>query len=362
MIEVKFFEAFPFPCVLFLKGGDFHVLSGGNLFPNPVSSIKDEQIQYYRRARPGWSTCPLGYAVYTTDIDVGDRWRLVVFGLKVRGVSKIRGKSETLNILLDKSDVESYVKGYFVSIRGSEGFFRAIVSAGVHDIRNINKDIYNAIYRLENNLDIRDYDWDTNIELAKNIKALSELLKLQADLFNCFSNPELLGAKRSRVPFYRAFDRIRKSLLPSALLKNVQLRMTGESRSYVNSNSSFFDVIPYVLLQNAIKYSPISDEGSEVIIDVCEFNDIIFTKISSLGPKVKEDEKEKIFIAGFRGRCAKSMESQGSGIGLYFAKSLVEMHNGATIKFFQDAVSQKHNGLEYFLTHFNLRFNVYTDN
>ena len=225
MIEDRFFEAFPFPCILFLKGENLYVLSGGSLFPNPVNSTQADQIEYYRQARSGWSMCPIGFAVYTTDIDDDGKWRLVVFGLKVRGVSKVRGKSDTLNILLDRSNVESCVKSYFVSVRESEEFFKAMVRAGVHDIRNINKDVYNAIYRLKNNLEERDQSWDANVDLAKNIEALSELLKLQADLFDCFSNPALLGAGRSRVPFYKAVDRIRKSLSPSARVKNIDLRM-----------------------------------------------------------------------------------------------------------------------------------------
>ena len=360
MIEDRFFEAFPFPCILFLKGADLHVLSGGSLFPNPVNSTRDAQIEYYREAKPGWSMCPLGYAVYTTDIAANGRWRLVVFGLKVRGVSKVRGKSETLNIVLNKDKVESCVKSYFVTVRESEEFFRAMVSAGVHDIRNINKDVYNAIYGLKNNLEIRKQSWDENLDLAKNIEALSQLLKLQADLFDCFSNPALLGAGRSRIPFYKAFDRIRKSLSPSALVKNVHLRMTGSSLGYVNSNS-FFDVIPYVLLQNAIKYSPSTDRRSEVIVDVRENDVEIFANISSLGPRVEEDEEEKIFVAGFRGRCAKAVEPQGSGIGLYFAKTLIEMHNDASIKFFQDASCERVGNLEYFPTHFNLRFSMYRE-
>ena len=355
MIEDRFFEAFPFPCILFLKGKDFHVLSGGSLFPSPDNTTQIEQIAYYRESHPGWSICPQGFAVYSTDVDTSGVWRLVVFGLKVRGVSKVRGKSKYLNILLDKDDVELCVKRYFDSIKVSEEFFREMVSTGVHDIRNINRDVYNAIYKMKNNLEMPDKNWSVNLELAKNIEALSELLKLQADLFNCFSNPELLRAGRSRVPFYKAFDRIRKSLSPSAQVKNVHFRMIGASHSYVNSNS-FFDVIPYVLLQNAIKYSPSSDDSNEIAINFSEIDGEILTKISSLGPKVEEDEKEKIFVAGFRGSCARAVEPQGSGIGLYFAKILVEMHPGASIKFSQHKTVTKTGELEYFPTHFELRF------
>ena len=71
-------------------------------------------------------------------------------------------------------------------------------------------------------------------------------------------------------------------------------------------------------------------------------------------------KKDKIFVAGFRGRCARAVEPQGSGIGLYFARSLVEMHAGASIKFFQDTTVEKYSGLEYFPTHFNLSFQADT--
>ena len=57
----------------------------------------------------------------------------------------------------------------------------------------------------------------------------------------------------------------------------------------MNSNS-FFDVIPYVLLQNAIKYSPNVDQMSDVVIHVRESDGEIDTKISSLGPRVEDEE------------------------------------------------------------------------
>ena len=227
----------------------------------------------------------------------------------------------------------------------------------ISGIRNINKDLYIAIYELRGNLEQSELNRPGDVDLAHNVEALSELLKVRSDLFDCFSNPDLLDAARSRVPVYRAFDRMRKCLLPSGRVKNVEMEIWGTSHSYVDA-IQHFDVIPYTLLQNAIKYSPPTEEGLLVGINIREMASKIRVEVASFGPLVQDEEKEKIFLSGFRGRGAREFEARGSGIGLYFAKRLVEMHEGASIRFSQEMTGKEFGENQFFRTRVYLEFNI----
>ena len=327
------------------------------MFPSPVDTTGEAQCEYYRQAPSGWSKCPLGYAVYATDVGPEGMWRLVVYGLKVKGISRVRGKSPLLNIMLNRENVEGCINEYFVAIRISENFFQSMISTGVHEIRNINKDLYNAIYELKENLERSGASRSGDVDLARNVEALSELLKVRSDLFDCFSNPDLLHAARSRVPVYKAFDRIRKCLLPSARVKNVEMKMNGISHSFVDA-IQHFDVIPYTLLQNAIKYSPNTHDGLVIEVDIREMSGKILVHVMSFGPMVDTEEVEMIFLSGFRGNRAREFEARGSGIGLYFAKRLVEMHDEANVRFTQEKAGRTFAEGMFYRTHVNLEFRI----
>ncbi|WEF32116.1 PAS domain-containing sensor histidine kinase [Pseudoduganella chitinolytica] len=79
-----------------------------------------------------------------------------------------------------------------------------------------------------------------------------------------------------------------------------------------------------VLLDNAIKYtsaeSPIHLGAAKASKGGVEF------VVSDTGPAIPDDELGRIFDKGYRGRSAALIP--GSGLGLYMAKSIVEVHGG----------------------------------
>ena len=116
------------------------------------------------------------------------------------------------------------------------------------------------------------------------------------------------------------------------------------------STPDIFRLIPFVLIENAIKYSPINiDQDIEIKESItCEGLDIY---ISSQGPKIEEDEFKKIFDPFYRGRAAK--EDDGSGVGLFAAKKISTMLEiGLEAK--QSERSFGFNEREYFDTTFTI--------
>ena len=79
-----------------------------------------------------------------------------------------------------------------------------------------------------------------------------------------------------------------------------------------------------VLLDNAIQYSPIVGT-IEIVATKASEGGVEFV-VADTGPAIPADELERLFDKGFRGSAAQG--KPGSGLGLYMAKSIVEVHGG----------------------------------
>ena len=79
------------------------------------------------------------------------------------------------------------------------------------------------------------------------------------------------------------------------------------------------------LISNAIKYSP---KNSEIKIFVSKKNNLINFEIQNLGEGISEKDKIKIFDKFYRSASVVYTQSEGTGIGLYLNKLIVEKLGG----------------------------------
>ena len=86
-----------------------------------------------------------------------------------------------------------------------------------------------------------------------------------------------------------------------------------------------FQQIMINLIENAAKYS---DEGTDVKIITTHSNDKVIIKVQDEGIGIKEEDKEKIFEKFSRIDNPLTRKIQGSGLGLYITKTLVEKMRG----------------------------------
>ena len=242
-------------------------------------------------------------------------------------------KQSVLSIKLGVQDVETYVSFVVSSLKRTKDEINRVMRNSIHEVRSINSDIYHAVYELRTNVITDGFRESRDVSRIRNIEELSELLRTRTDVLDVLSNPAVLNASTSRISVYRAFDRIVRSLTPAAKSKQVHLNLLGSSRGHVRS-SRFFDVVPYLVIQNAIKYAP---KASSVEVEFSETEDDVTVVISSIGPLVQTGERERLFLSGFRGKNAKEFSQEGTGIGLYILKRLVELHDGGSIKFEQSS-------------------------
>ncbi len=126
------------------------------------------------------------------------------------------------------------------------------------------------------------------------------------------SYKDSLGVKE--IDLYGKFDKASLGKKSEIKKKNLKINI---NQDYYNKQSitvfSLAELIPFVILDNAIKYSP---RDRDIDIYFIENEGFIKVIIENEGPSVTPEELDKICEAGQRGINAESFE--GLGMGLYF--------------------------------------------
>lgn len=155
-------------------------------------------------------------------------------------------------------------------------------------------------------------------ELSNTIFYTSGMLASRLAFTDIELNPEAIRLQlKVRTSIYRKFDKARHILINRARSKQVQIIFKGNSNSEFDAIEAF-ELVPFVILDNAIKYSP---ANREVTVTFTEQQRELEVTIQSCGPTVKSSELLSIFEKGFRGHNS-SAATAGDGLGLYLAKTL----------------------------------------
>lgn len=117
--------------------------------------------------------------------------------------------------------------------------------------------------------------------------------------------------------------------------KSIRVKFTTENNSILGwFDKEKLDIIIFNVLSNAFKYTP---ENGSIHIDLCINkakqkypNGIVELKIMDSGKGIPKDQYEKVFQRFYQVKDNNNKVSTdtGSGIGLAFVKSLVELHHG----------------------------------
>ena len=195
-------------------------------------------------------------------------------------------------------------------------------SVTLHELRRLNADLKayaEGLTAAVNNSDFADLRLK-----SETIFATSTLISVRLDAYDLETNPEAATTGNRKVAgVYRKFDKSRRCLEVTRERGRSKLKFEGST--YVDIFAfPIFDLLPYVLLENAIKYTP---EGETVHVEFGEATNGLTVRVSSLGPLLEGDEGNHIFTRGFRGRHATNSGIHGTGIGLYLAARVAEIHD-----------------------------------
>lgn len=321
MIEKILTQLIVFPCRIQNRHtGKLVYYSDSPMFSQPKYGKTHDDF-FRQISDEGWLRCPDGYGVYARAIPNNQDLLVLVHGLKIDGYSSAQGKIEGLSIKISAEKVEQHVGAFLEATKYiNEKTFDTLVES-IHEIRSVNAALYHASYQLQGLVQ----NTGLGESLSRNTTALSELISARINLIDALASDSTdLNFDHKEIAIYRKFDKLYKCFMALGKSQNVRIEFSGESTSMI-IGSDYTDLIPLLLIDNAFKYSP---DNKIIKISVRDKDDSVVCIVNSWGPKIEEDEFDLIFDRGYRGKNALDSGKNGSGIGLYFLKTLVESSEG----------------------------------
>lgn len=201
-----------------------------------------------------------------------------------------------------------------------------LIDFSLHEIRKINTQIKRHAEELMISTSSPDEDkFVSFVEWkSKIIFAASSMLSTRLGIYDFEKNPAVITAKQARASLYKKFDKARIVLETYAKDRKVTINQFSGSSFYEIDAYSALDFLPFVILENAIKYSPSHQDISVSFEDSSAQLKVV---VSSMGPINSEGDLKNIFLKRGRGKVAKDLDSAGGGYGLYFGKLICDLHN-----------------------------------
>ncbi len=347
-----------FPWILVDSSGAILKEGKGSLFPKPNYQIETILPNAQLISGNGWGVCPNGYAMYRFSAAVLAPASVVLHGLKVNGISTARGRSETLSINIDKIDLVNYVQAYCEGLEALDDQYRALIRHNIHEVRGINSALYNAAFELQTLLDTDSYARGNTASISKSVVSLSELLRGRIDFMEFIANPSTQSVRSSDIAVYRKFDKVQRCFRVTAHKRGIEFEISGSS-SKVAYGPPVFDLIPYLLLDNAVKYSP---DKCPIKIVCNDGVSTIFCSVTSMGPRILQSELPDIFSAGMRGENALKSQKEGSGLGLSVLQKIIYDIFSGSISVNQSDNKLTVNGVPYCEVTFEIKIPVKSAN
>jgi signal transduction histidine kinase len=116
-----------------------------------------------------------------------------------------------------------------------------------------------------------------------------------------------------------------ESATPRAEAAGVELTLAVEKVPPVSGEAVRLAQLLDNLVSNAIKFTP---AGGRVAVQLAPRDGLVRFEISDTGIGITELERERLFERFFRAQTALDRQIQGTGLGLYISKAIVEAHGG----------------------------------
>lgn len=297
-----------------------HTYVEGSLFSLPPELCDQFRMSRYLELKNlGWSKSEFGYMAYMVEDGAGNR--LIIPGLYLTDGARPAKKIHGYKPQFSAGQIENYVKSYLSLQDDARRSSEYELTALVHDLRHLSSSIYHSAVEAENAS--RSHNWSKTADGIKTIIASQTMLKVRIDYLD-FSNSVDRFDEAERIPVYSRVDKVIRCFKAAANDKNIFIDLAGESYRLA-SGPNILDIAPYTLIENAIKYSP---NNKTILVSVADRQEDTIVSITSVGPKIKEGEVDKIFDPHFRGEHAVKVRSTGTGQGLSVARRVIEAFNG----------------------------------
>lgn len=315
----------------------------GALFSLPPELRDPFRIsKYLSLSGLGWKLSEFGYMAYLHEDEVGNRY--IFAGLYLTDCPAPTKKIAGYRPQFSKAQIENYVQRNAASESEIRKKSELELTALVHDLRHLSASIYHSAVEAETA--IKSSDWRKSSEDIKTVIASQTMLRVRIDYLD-FSNSVDRFVDNEEIPVYSRVDKVIRCFRAAARHKGIDIRLSGSSYRLANG-PNILDIVPYTIIENAIKYSPNSLSIDVSVIDVVG---AVKVSITSFGPVLLPGEEKEVFRRGFRGGNAVAFRSEGTGLGLAVASSVVNIFGGS-ICVRQSGAVKYYNGVPFIGTEF----------
>lgn len=310
---------FPSDCVVTNKSGEYRYIAGAFFRLPPDLFGREKILNYSRLTRTGWHNIDYGYLAYVYNSDDLNRYCFPGIipdnlnfknKLKIPDYLRVNNFNKYIEHLIEREQAMLLEAGENINLL-------------IHDLRRISLVIQDSAFhaKITGSRTVKEPQLEIAIE---NIIAAQGVLKMRIDMLDYEEGGNGEDQNFSQVYAYRKIDKVVRFFRPISKKKSISLNLKGESRSATYGPKNI-EIIPYIIIDNAIKYSP---NNSSIDLYIFEDNGFINFHVTSLGPEILEHEKELIFEKGYRGQKTKVRGDFGSGLGLFICKQIIKKYNG----------------------------------
>jgi signal transduction histidine kinase len=191
--------------------------------------------------------------------------------------------------------------------------------------------------------------WEAELMLTKLNKGLNEKQKKSIESMNLLATRmtrlvnDLLDVtridqgrlmlKKEKVNMVELAGEVVTELLSLVKEKNLKIAFKNNSKSKINNNKSLnvlsdrerLKLVMENLFSNSIKYTK---SGGKIEIDVDKSRGFIIFSICDNGVGIPKEQQAQVFSKFFRSDNVVKYQTEGTGLGLYIAKNIIEQSGG----------------------------------
>jgi signal transduction histidine kinase len=156
-------------------------------------------------------------------------------------------------------------------------------------------------------------------EVKRMTSLVSDLLTLAR------SDSTIIERETETFDFLPHAEKAIESVQPLADSKQIRLHLETPDSLMATGDSQRLSQLLYILLDNAIKYTP---SNGEVWLLLTREGNELRIRVKDTGIGIKEKDYHRIFERFYRADKSRSRQMGGHGLGLSIAKWIVETHKG----------------------------------